>query len=206
MGLRTLNVAIDQLPTSSLTVTSATLDPVPTPSFAQGDTETVTIVLHKYNPAGSYSTKRQVCNISGYSFRLAIGSPGGTPAALQDTWAIAGDGLSATATFALNTSGIDALVASVNIASSSLSLKVNDGTGWRTLVLRDCAVYKTVDDNTSNVPTPATEYYDRAAADALFVKRVMPAGGSITFTSPDGTKQTVMYLDDDGTIHQDVVN
>lgn len=205
MGLRTLYLAIEQPPEASLVATATGLQGIAQPAFAQGDTEQVTLILTQPNPAGPWSNQRSVVNLAGYTFRIAIGAPGGTPIALQTSWTLAADNLSATCALNLNTSGIDSLVSGVSSALSTLSLKVNDGVSWHTRALYPVRIYAQVDDNTSNVPTPTSEYHTTVEAEALFAKRVMPAGGSITWTSQDGTKQVVQYLDNDGTMHYDVV-
>lgn len=205
MGLRNLYLAVDRPLTVALVASTSSLDAITRPTFTQGDTESVTLVLTEYDPAGGYKAQRKAVNLGGYSFRIALGVPGGTPIALQNSWVIAGDQLSASCEFGLNTAGIDSLVSGAGSALSTLSIKVNDGNGWHTRSIIQALIYESVDDNTSNAPTPTTEYYDKVTTDALFAKRMMPDGGSITWTSPNGTITRIQYLGDDGEMHFDPV-
>ena len=194
MGLRNLFLAVDRPIISSLVASATSLETIARPTFGQGDTDEITLCLTDIDPAGGFRNQRTRVNLAGYTFRIALGVPGGTPIAIQTSWVNSADNLSSTCSLALNTAGIDTLVGGNGQAASTLSLKVNDGTGWTTRAILACAVYESIDDNTTNTPTPVDEYYEKATSDALYAKRLMEAGGSITWTSSDGTKQTIQYL------------
>jgi hypothetical protein len=53
-------------------------------------------------------------------------------------------------------------------------------------------------------PAPADSYMTANESLATFARQNGTAGQSITLTSPDGTKQVILYIDNDGLFHSDV--
>lgn len=133
-------------------------------------------------------------NIANYSLQISIGTPGVVNAS-QNVWSTNSDNTVFSGVLALNTAGINALAdkASQTFEVRLLNL-VNYYRGHARVTYR-----KSVALAGSLVAPPGDTALGKIEASEMYVPYELPDGRGLTFTSADGTKKQILYLDDDGT-------
>ncbi len=100
----------------------------------------------------------------------------------------------------LNTAAFNAYLTSADTTKSAyFEIEMQEGTARSKIYVAQVTLQNSPTIIGNETPTPVDEYYTKAQVEQQFVKKVMPAGESITMTTPDGTKQIVIQPLDDGT-------
>ena len=109
-------------------------------------------------------------------------------------------------TLDLGTAEIVTLLGSATEAGTTFEVEVAAGTGERSTEYQ-AAVTVRADGFQSGTPAPVAgvTYPTHAEVSAGYVKKVGAAGEGITLTSPDGTKQAILWLTNDGEFRADPV-
>ena len=169
--------------------------------FTVGDTVTVRFLLLERVSFSFGQNQLSQINPSGFAVKLGIGVEGSTTLTEATATSISGNYISM----------------SLDLSTSEFSTAVNAGTAMFFYIkISESGTYQTVYSEaitgrkqiTSITTTPAAgaTYYSKDEVDALFAKLINTAGRTITLTSPDGTKQGILYVADDGSTHFDAVS
>lgn len=173
---------------------------VAAPSFTVGDQYPVRIAFVEQNGEGPAATF-SVLSPSSLGLKVGIGTRGGTPAVLQTTWTPSGNYLTGT---------LDCATAAFSSAVSAgtrlyFEVEVSESGQPNTVYQVEATTRDQVCPTSATTPAPAEEFYTKTEANNTFAKKVGAAGDAITLTSADGTKQVILYVDNDGTFHADAV-
>lgn len=171
---------------------------IPTPEFTYGDTYDLKVCL--IEQTGTVRPAFTILPPGSLGLKVGIGARNASPLVLQDTFLPAGNFLVASldCTPAGYASAID--------AGTTLYLEIKAGDGnFKTVFQEICQNRKSVTTVTSVAPAPSADYYTRAEIDALFLKRVNPAGVTVTWTSPDGLSQRISGCNNDKSAQDDVI-
>ena len=156
--------------------------PVPIPEtfdFVRGDQVNLSVYLVDGN--GAFDA---ISGSAGYTLKVAIGTPGGTVAAMQDTWNLITDGWGAY--IDLNTQGIADLLNGEQTVKTKIEIEVTDGSGnVRTYGQRSVRILNQTISGSSSVPTPVSDYYTKVEANQKFVENQSAITGLTGGTSTD---------------------
>lgn len=133
-------------------------------------------------------------DIANYALFIAVGTVG-TVNASQNTWTKNTENTTFTGVLPLDTTGINNLA---DGAQQIFEIRIFDGTSYfrgQQLVTVKKSLALT---GALAVPAEFTALSAEEAA-AIYVPYELPAGRGLTFTSADGTKKQLLYLDNDGT-------
>lgn len=175
------------------------------PAMVQGDTATLELMFLKPVAGGAINAPYSIVNISGYDLVVAIGTPGGTPAALQNTWTAIEGNTVFSGVLSLNTAGITALLGANNQVTSTFEIELGLAGDYDTPIQIPVVLKKAVIATGSPVPPPGTEYYTVPAANATFVRKLGLAGETITLVSPNGVYGRILGVDNNGNATDDIV-
>ena len=133
-------------------------------------------------------------DIANYALFIAVGTVGSVNAS-QNTWTKNTDNTVFSGVLPLNTSGINSLA---DGAQQIFEIRLFDGTSYFR-----CQQLVTVKKSialSGALAVPADDTALGAAeASQIYVPYELPAGRGLTFTSPDGTKKQMLFLDNDNT-------
>ena len=185
--------------------TSSTI--IALPQFVQGDSPTLNLwplVRTATYPRGvPYSN----LSIAGFTPEVSIGQKvgtGGTIYTQQLTWTASVDPLNPnywTAIFPMNTAGINTLLGSAASASAYFEIKLLSGGVASTLVQQSVNVQASVFTPGALITPPGFNPASVEYVNATFLTRKIQ--GAVQLVSQDGTKKAWLYLDNDGTFHND---
>jgi hypothetical protein len=179
------------------------------PPLVQGDTLSLEVSVVEDNPTAGIGRVSYV-SLGGYSLKIGIGAePKGdgsiTPFALETSFTLNTEQIAFTGTLALTATALTTWL------GTSASKQ-----GWLEVELYDTSAsrYETVYGGPvqiraqllavgSTVALPTDYALGAAQAAATYVRKVGAAGESIILTSANGTKQVLLYVDDDGSFHAD---
>jgi hypothetical protein len=138
-------------------------------------------------------------NPSGLAIKLGVGQEGGNTFSETTSFSISGNQI--IGTLDLTTAEF---VAAANAGTATVFyIKTSEGGGdYQTVFETPITPRKSISSVTTT-PAAGATYLTRDECLALFVKYIGDAGKSVTLTSPDGTKGTVLYTDDAGAFHSD---
>lgn len=170
------------------------------PAFTYGDVYDLKVALIEQTGSGIGATYT-VLSPGSLGLKVGIGQRGQSPLVLQDTFTASGNFLVAQldCTPAGYATAIDAGTALY------LEVKAGDSGNFKTVFQELCTNRRAVSTTASASPAPSDQYYSKAEIDALFAKMVNTAGRTITLTSPDGTRQRILGVNDDGSAQDDVI-
>lgn len=175
------------------------------PTLRQGEAPTIQIEFLNPSSTPSLLAPFTVADFTGYTMKVGIcaGSPTGgadTLLAYQDSWTLASGIWSAL--LDCNTVNMATALAAVASLECTIEIELTPPAGSPIKIFQGPVTCESaVIDNTSTTPGAAQTFISRAEAIAAFVKKVGDAGETITLTSPDGTKQGLLYWGDDGAFH-----
>lgn len=156
--------------------------PVPIPEtfdLVRGDQVNLSVYLVDGN--GSFDV---ISGASGYTLKVAVGNPGGTVAAMQDSWNLITNGWGAY--LDLNTQGIIDLLAGQPSVKTKIEIEVTDGSGKvRTYGQRSVRILNQTISGSSAVPTPVADYYTKTESNQKFVQNQSALTGLVGGTSTD---------------------
>ena len=147
--------------------------------FVFGDQVNLNVFL--VDGAGGFDA---ISGLGTHTLRVAIGTPGGTPAALQDTWSTITDGWEAL--LDLNTTGIQSLLAGEASVNTHVEVEVTDGSGnKRTYGQRKIRVLNQTIGSAAVSPTPTSSFYTKVETNAKFVQNQSSLTGLTGGTATD---------------------
>lgn len=182
-------------------------------SAYQGDS--YNIKYYPVVPSGNLLAPWTKVDISQVTLKMGIGPRDGTEARLvsQDVWnkQIGPDSTGAQgylyATFDLNTDALNTAIGSLDSYSSIFEIQFGEGgkyrCGFQTAINITPVVIGPT--GTASLPAPAAQYYTKTEMDALFQKFILGPGQTTTFTSPDGTRQRIIGVRNDGSPQDDTL-
>lgn len=98
----------------------------------------------------------------------------------------------------LNTAALNSYIGSSDSKSAYFEIEIQEGTARTKIYTAIVTIQNAVTQVGATNPTPVDEYLTKAQTTAQFVSKVMPAGEQITITSPSGTYQRIIGVDDGG--------
>jgi hypothetical protein len=135
-------------------------------------------------------------DISNYALFISVGSAGSVLAS-QGIWTKNTENTIFSGTLSLNTTGINGLSGSPT--NKIFEIRLFDGTNYNRAQF-NCVIRKSVALEAA-VTLPGTDTALGAIeASEIYIPYKLPPGRSITLVSADETKETMLYLDNDGTV------
>lgn len=195
----------------SLVVSDLSTVSAPRPIFVQGDTLTLVIVLLDPNAAGGIKAPWSRVSVSGLSCRVGIGTPTsavGTaaPGIFQNSFTLDVTNNTLTGTLYITPATVASLLGSATSGDSTLEIEIAEGGNYSTVYCGSCTLLAELIESAAAPPgVPSDTYMTTNESLAAFVRKIGLAGESVTLTSPDGTKQCILYVDDNGQFHADAV-
>lgn len=173
------------------------------PAQFQGDTVPMSVTLLAPDPTlfNTYTAQ----DISGASLKLAVsdtptGTAGGpTPFVTQFTWTQDTVNNRFTATVAFNTAELTTWLGSAASKTGYLELEMTEGAGVTTIYQGGLTINAEVIETGTVTVAAGLTPLSREEALALFVKKIGDPGETATFTSPNGTYQRIIGVNDDQT-------
>lgn len=166
-------------PEDALVVSETYQVPIPeTFDFVRGDQVNLSVYLT--DGVGGFDA---ISGAAGYTLKVAVGEPGGTVAAMQDTWNTMTNGWGAY--LDLNTQGVINLLNGQASVRTKLEIEVTDGSGKvRTYGQRTIRLLNQTISGSSAVPTPVSDYFTKPETNQKFVQNQSSitglAGGTVT--------------------------
>lgn len=178
----------------------------PSPPLVQGDTLNLQVYLLARTPTyGTGVNPFTIISTAGLTLQLALGDKVGNATnyyATQFTWTTDPSNSYFTAALSLNTTPVTNLLGANASAPTTLHIEYLNA-GLPTTVLEipvtiQAAVIKA--GGTGPLP-PGQTPLSAELANSIFLTRNIV--GQVVFVSPDGTKKMALYLDNDGSFHED---
>jgi len=138
-------------------------------------------------------------------------SDGSTVLASQTSWTANAANNTLAAALNLNTANMQTAFPalpggfSTKTLAAILEFQINDGTGELTCYKRNITIDREWNTTGSPVAIPGVTYYNSDEINALFARKLGEAGGTITLTSPNGTYQRILGVNNDGSGQDDIV-
>ena len=170
------------------------------PVFNKYETVPFEIVIVEPDLTGARIESYSRVDISNLSLSIAIhsGFDTATPLAYQTTFTKNEETNVFSGELALNTTAMNAYIAAQSSASAYLEIEIQEGTARSKIYLGQITLQNAVTQVSSTAPVPIDEYFTKSQTSAQFVQKVMPAGEQLTITSPGGTYQRIIGVDDGG--------
>lgn len=139
-------------------------------------------------------------DISNLSISVAINDTfdDASPLVYQNTFTKNEDANVFSGELALNTAALNTYLGSSDSKSAYFEIEIQEGTARNKIYTGVITLQNAVTQVSSTVPTPVDEYLTKAQISAQFVQKILPAGEQITITSPSGTYQRILGVDDGG--------
>lgn len=139
-------------------------------------------------------------DISNLSLSIAINDTfdDAAPLAYQSTFTKDEDNNVFSGELALNTTALNTYIGSNDSKTAYFEIEIQEGTARSKIYLATITIQNSVTQVSTTAPTPADEYLTKAQTSAQFLQKVLPAGEQITITSPSGTYQRILGVDDGG--------
>jgi len=180
------------------------------PRWYQGDVIPIRLWILEKNQTGGLNSPFSYINDSALSVKIALITPDpSTPTihASATLTYVSGDPGYYEGQITLG-SAIGTLLGAATSATCQLELEINNsGTSEIvTMARQNVTVYADgVSPGTPPADPPGDTYPTAGQISAMYVAKVGDAGSSIILTSPDGSKQMQLYLDNDGVFHTDAI-
>lgn len=168
------------------------------PAMVAGDTTSLELMFLQPSVGSGINNPYSILNIASYDLQVAIGTPGGTPAALQNTWSKINANTVFSGSLSLNTAGITALLGSNAQVTSTFEIELGLAGEYDTPIQIPVVLKKQVIPTGSPVPIPGTEYLTVPAAAATYARLYGLPGQTITLISPSNTYGRTLGVDDSG--------
>jgi hypothetical protein len=216
MALITLKLFVD-IDAKTLTSGKSRTDSYTIPTLYQGDTVALQIWLLKrtdYYNTPLLGSPYSAVALTGMSCRVGIGNPSAgtgspTPPIYQNTFTIQTDatGQYFNGELYISPSAVASLIGTATSGTAKLEIEINEGGKYATVFQGNVTLAAELieDAAATEPPMPTDGYYTKAETNALFVPRSMGAGDGIQLVSPDGSKRMLLWLDNDGTLHTDLL-
>lgn len=195
----------------ALVVSDRSTQPAPRIGFTQGDTVTLVITLLEPNSSGGISSPYTKVSASGLTLRVGIGTitpaTGSTaPSIYQNSFTVDTTANTFTGTLYITPATVASLLGTNKTGEGDFEIEVSESGNYSTVFSGAVTLYGELIEAAGAEPsTPGDTYMTAAECLATFVRKIGEPGAGYTLTSADGTKQCVVYLDNNGAVHQDVV-
>lgn len=184
-----------------------TSTPFTFPDLFQGDVTPYQITIIEPDP--SDPTRYQIVDNANMALKMAVsaqpigtaGSP--TPFVTQFSWSKDSSIKAFYADVAFNTAELDTFLGSAHSAQAYLEFEITEGasvaTAWQGIV----TVKADVIEAATGAVAAGETLLSLEVARQMFATWLWEAGRQMISVSPDGTRQTVLHTDDDGSWHED---
>jgi hypothetical protein len=137
-------------------------------------------------------------DVSALSLSVAINDTydDASPLAYQNTWTKDEVDNVFSGELSLNTAALNTYLGSDSSKAAYFEIAISEGTARSVIYIASVTLQNAVTQSGAVVPTPVDEYYTKAQADSQFVRKI--ENGFVTVTSPGGTYQRVLGVDDGG--------
>lgn len=174
------------------------------PQFWQEDKVAMTLTIMRASVGNPYAPFAKITPHSGLSMvckivtLLGVVLASGTSSydSATDTLAL---------TLDLNTANMVTAMSGQTTISPVIEFELDDGTNKLTAFQTTIQVLKEYITSASVSPNPLETFLTEAQSNGRFVRKLGQPGEAITLTSPDGSKQVVLYVDDAGAFHADAI-
>lgn len=170
------------------------------PVFNKYETIPLEVVIVEPDTANTGIDRFARVDISNLSLSVSINDTfdDSSPLAQQTSWTKDEDNNIFTGELALNTAALNTYIGSSDSKTAYLEIEIQEGTARSKVFTGTVILQNAVTTVSTTAPTPLDEYYTKAQTTAQFVQKVLPAGEQITLTSPSGTYQRIIGVDDGG--------
>lgn len=168
------------------------------PAMVYGDVMSLEVMLLQPAIGAGINSPYSIIDISSIGLQVGIGTPGGTPAALQNTWTKIEGNTVFSGAFNLNTAGIAALLGSNSQVNSTFEIEVDSAGDTDTPIQISVTLKKPVISAGAPTPIPGTEYLTTTTAAATYARLYGNPGQTITLISENGLWGRTLGVDDSG--------
>lgn len=167
------------------------------PVFVKYETVPLRVIILEPDPTEGSRRFARV-DISNLALQVSINQTYDTasPLAQQGTWTKDELLNEFSGELALNTAGLNTYLGSSSTMPAYIEIEITEGTARSKIYVAGITLQNAVAQVSSVAPTPLDEYYTKAQIEQQFVKKVMAANETLTFTTPDGTYQRVLGAGD----------
>jgi hypothetical protein len=145
------------------------------------------------------SNPMSLVNISGAALTVKVwNSAGDTLLAQQTVWVVDGGNSILSGALDLYTVPMIAAIGSSASITTKLEITLVLSDGTYTIRNDSLTIYRAFNITGTPAPAPGTNWLTLEQALGIFLRQVNEAGVTLTLTSPDGTKQRVLGIDDYG--------
>ncbi len=183
---------------------------VAVPDLFQSNVQTIRVQV--VDPTGNLSSPYTVIDLASAGLRVSVGDPattigttGGTPIALQDTFVWNAAGKYFQADLALSVAAVDTFLGVASSKTAILEINTTLAGARETILQATFNLRAVVDELTSTVPTPTDQYLTKAETLAGFVKFINSPGDRIVLKSANGVYGLELGCNDDGTMLANVI-
>lgn len=168
------------------------------PSFLQYETVPFQIVFlapSDSDPSASYDR----LDISNMSLKVSLNDTldDASPLAQQETWTKDTSTNAFQGEIVVNTAAMNTYINADN-KPLYFEIEVTEGTTRSKVYRANVIIQQGVTSISSESPDPSQEYYTKQESEGRFIGSRLPAGVMITLVSPDGTRERIIGVDDDG--------
>lgn len=177
------------------------------PRLFQGDVTPYQVTIIEPDP--TQPTRYQIVDNANMALSMAVSStPIGTassptPFVTQYTWSKDSSIKAFYADVAFNTAELNTFLGAESQKTAYLEFEVTEGTSIATVWQGEVTIRADVIEASSAVVAPGQTALTLEQAKQMFVTWLWDAGRQMISVSPDGTRKTVLYTDDDGAWHED---
>lgn len=170
------------------------------PAFMKYETVPFEVCIVEPDLTGTGIDRFSRVDISNLSLSIAIhsGFDTASPLAYQNTFTKDEELNVFSGELALNTSAMNTYIGSDSTKSAYIEFEIQEGTARSKIYIGTITLQNAVTQVSTTAPTPSDEYFTKAQTTAQFVQKILPAGEQITITSPSGTYQRILGVDDGG--------
>lgn len=184
--------------------------PFTLPAFFQGDIVPVQVQIVEPTSGGGVNSF-DIVPVSGMALKLGVSdTPTGTPTTpapfvTQFTWSQDTNSNFFFADVAFNTANLNTFLGASASKTAYLELEITDGS-YITTILQDVITIKSEVIETGSLSVaPGQTALSMEVALQLFPKKMMNAGETLTFVSPDGLRRRITGVRDDGSAQDDML-
>jgi len=186
--------------TKQLQISDRNSGPFTLPPFNKYETVPFEIVIVEPAVESTRLSTFSRVDISNLSISVAINDTfdDASPLAYQPTWTKDKDENVFSGQLELNTAALNTYLGSNSSLTPYFEIEIQEGTARSKIYQATVTLKNSVTNISPSAPSPVDEYFTKAQTSAQFVQKVMPASEQLTFTSPSGTYQRIIGVDDGG--------
>lgn len=188
------------LSTKRLQVSDAKSGEFVLPQFNKYETVPFEVVIVEPSRIALGIDRYSRVDISNLSLSIALNDTfdDASPLAYQNTFTKDEENNVFSGELAINTAALNSWLGSSDSKVAYFEIEIQEGTARNKIFTGQVTVQNSVTQVGASVPSPIDEYLTKAQTSAQFVQKILPAGEQITITSPSGTYQRILGVDDGG--------